>query len=456
VSDHDPRLDVPIQREADLYAVFREAEKPAAAWIVGAEMEKFGVLDGTGEPLAYDGEHGVLRVMASIEKAGWVPQREHEKSPIIALLRGPSSVTLEPGCQLELSGAPLDSVHAICTEFRRHIEELGPISRELHIRWMGLGFHPFAKRADFQMVPKDRYAVMREYLPTRGGHALDMMLRTATVQANFDYSDEKDAMRKMRVGLKLSPLTTAIFANSPFYEGAPFGGLSYRASVWLDVDPDRSGLLPALWKDNASYTDYVEWALDVPMFVVKRGKEVIRATDQTFRSFWKNGRNGHRASVADWQTHLNTLFPEVRLKKTIEIRGADAQGTTTRCALPALWTGIYYDARALAEAEALAADFTHDELSRFRPDVARLGVRATFRGKPLAALARQVLEIAEGGLERRARKRSDGADERIHLAELKKLLEKGRSPADVLLDGIEKAKDFRREVMDRADLAPRR
>jgi glutamate--cysteine ligase len=453
VSDPDPRLDVPIQKEDDLFSVFREAEKPRSQWVVGAEMEKFGVRDETGEPLTYEGDYGVLRVMKSLEAAGWMAQREHEAGPIIALLRGAASITLEPGCQLELSGAPLDSIHAVCTEFRHHIDELGPISNELRIRWMGLGFHPFAKRADLSMVPKDRYGVMREYLPTRGGHALDMMLRTSTVQANFDYSDEKDAMRKMRVGLKLSPLTTAIFANSPFYEGAPFGGLTYRGQVWLDVDPDRSGLLPGLWKEGAGYADYVAWALDAPMFVVKREKEVIRNTDQTFRAFLKDGKKGYRATLADWQTHLNTLFPEVRLKRTIEIRGADAQGNKTRCALPALWTGIYYDEKALAEAEALCADWKHDEVSALRPGIAKAGVRAVFRGKSLVALAQKVLEMAEGGLERRARKRADGKDERIHLGELKTLLGKGQTPADALLEGIDKAKDFRREVMARADLA---
>jgi glutamate--cysteine ligase len=333
------------------------------------------------------------------------------------------------------------------------MEELRAISNELRIRWMGLGFHPFATRADLTMVPKGRYRVMREYLPTRGGHALDMMLRTCTVQANFDYSDEADAMRKMRVGLKLSPLTTAIFANSPFYEGAPYGGRSYRGGVWLDVDPDRSGLLPALWKRDAGYADYVGWALDVPMFVVKRGAEVISNTGQTFRAFWKNGYRGYHATLADWQLHLNTLFPEVRLKKTIEIRGADAQGTKTRCALPALWTGIFYDEEALQQADALTADFQHAEVAAVRKDVAWLGVRAPFRGRLMLDLARQVLEIAERGLERRARKRPDGKDERIHLAEIRQLLEKGLTPADTLLDGIDKAHNFRREVMARADLA---
>jgi glutamate--cysteine ligase len=453
VSDHDPRLDAPIQAEADLYAIFREAEKPAAQWAVGAEMEKFGVVDGTGEPIPYEGDHSVLRVLKGLQRSGWEPQTEREGGPVIALLRGAASVTLEPGCQLELSGAPLGSIHAICAEFRRHMEELRPISNELRIRWMGLGFHPFAKRSDLTFVPKGRYGVMREYLPTRGGHALDMMLRTCTVQANFDYSDEADAIRKMRVGLKLSPLTTAIFANSPFYEGAPYGGRSYRGAVWLDVDPDRSGLVPALWKKDAGYADYVGWALDVPMFVVKRGADVMTNTSQTFRSFWKSGFRGYTATQADWQTHLNTLFPEVRLKRTIEIRGADAQGTKTRCALPALWTGIFYDEQALRQADTLTADFQHSEVAAVRKDVAALGLRASFRGRPMVDLARQVLEIAEGGLQRRARKRPDGKDERIHLAEIRALLERGLSPADVLLEGIDKASNFRREVMARADLA---
>ncbi len=452
MSDHDPRLDAPIRSEEDLLSIFREAEKPPEKWIVGAEMEKFGVLAATGEPLRYDGDHGVLRIMKDLERLGWSPVREVEGAPIIALTRGHASISLEPGSQFELSGAPFDSIHALCSEIGHHFEELAPISKELGIRWLGLGFHPFATRADFVMVPKGRYGVMREYLPKRGAHALDMMLRTSTVQANFDFSSEEDAMTKMRVGLKLAPLTTAIFANSPFYEGKPYGGLTYRGLVWLDVDPDRSGLVPALWREGAGYADYVEWALDVPMFVVKRGSQVIPNTGQTFRAFWKDGLGGTKATLADWQLHLNTLFPEVRLKSTIEIRGADSQGTPSRCALPALWTGLYYDAKALAEADALTADFAHDEVSGVRADVARHGVRAEFRDEPMLALAERVLEIAEGGLERRARKRADGKDERMYLRAIRRLLEKGQTPADALLEGIEDAADLRREVMTRANL----
>jgi glutamate--cysteine ligase len=454
VSDHDPRLDAPIRSDADLYAIFHEAEKPKERWLIGAEMEKFGVLERTGEPLRYEGDHGVLRVMHDLERpAGWAPVRERAGGPIIALTRGGESITLEPGSQFELSGAPLGTIHEICAEFHRHMAELTPISKNLGIRWMGLGFHPFAKRSDLSFVPKGRYGIMREYLPTRGAHALDMMLRTCTVQANFDYANERDALRKMRIGLKLSPLTTAMFANSPWYEGVAHGGLTYRGSVWLDVDPDRSGLLPALWDDGAGYTEYVEWALDTPMFLFKRGEKVIANTGQTFRTFWKEGYGGYKAVMGDWPLHLNTLFPEVRLKSTIEIRGADAQGKATRCALPALWTGLYYDDRALDGVEELTADWRHGEVAAVRADVAKRGVRAVFRGRPMVDLALRVLELAEGGLARRARTREDGKDERIHLGRLRQLLEKGLTPADKLLEGMDQVKDFRSEVMARADLA---
>ena len=257
-------------------------------------------------------------------------------------------MTLEPGAQLELSGDKAENIHQVCAELRAHLREIAPLSRAMGVRWLGVGFHPFAHREDFEWVPKQRYAVMREYLPTRGGHAVDMMLRTCTVQVNLDYASEADAMRKMRVALALAPATTAMFANSPWKEGRPHGGVTYRGRVWLDVDPDCSGLLPALWKRGSRFDDYVEWALDVPMFLFKRGGHAIANTGQTFRSFLKSGYEGHVATMEDWKTHLNTLFPEVRLKKTIEVRGADVQSTDLACALPALWTGIFYDDRALA------------------------------------------------------------------------------------------------------------
>lgn len=438
----DPRDLVPLRSREQLLAPFREACKPPEAWHIGPEVEKAGVFDTTRMPIPYEGERSVLAILTMLhEKHGWAIEREHDAGPIIALTRGGASVTLEPGGQLELSGAQAKNVHQVCAELRQHMREIGPLSRDMGVTWLGVGFHPFARREDFAWVPKQRYGIMREYLPTRGSHALDMMLRTSTVQANYDYASEEDAMRKMRVALALSPATTAVFANSPWLEGKPHGGLTYRGRVWLDVDPDRSGLLAALWKPHARFEDYVAWALEVPMFMFKRDGLKVVNTGQSFRSFWQDGFQGHKPTMDDWKTHLNTLFPEVRLKKTIEIRGADAQSTKLKCALPALWTGIFYDTRALAEAEAFVTGWTHDEVAELRTRAWKDGLRATFRGKPLQVVAERMLEIAEGGLERRGFKDDKGRDERLHLARLRKLVEAGKTPADALLEGMEHPDD---------------
>jgi glutamate--cysteine ligase len=447
----DTSNDSPIASYDDLLALFFDAQKPASEQRIGAEMEKFGVYHD-GRPVPYEGVSGVSAILSTLAKSGWNPEAESDGGPVIALTRRGASVTLEPGSQLELSGAPLLTVHEIYEELVEHVRELEPFSREHGIRWLGVGFHPFAKRDAYAMVPKQRYSVMRDYLPTRGQLALDMMLRTSTVQANFDYHSETDAMTKMRVALKLSPLTTAMFANSPFYEGAPFGGKSYRAKVWLDTDPDRSGLVPALWKKNASFVDYVEWALDVPMFMFKRGGEKIVNTGQSFRSFWKSGFSGHKPTKLDWQTHINTLFPEVRLKRTIEVRGADSQGFEMAAALPALWAGILYDAEALRAADAMTADWTHDEVNATRKAIWQKGLGAPFRAGTLVPIAERLLEIAEQGLERRAKKDAAGRDERRHLAGLKALVARGLSPSDALVEGLERAGNWTAEVIERCAL----
>lgn len=443
--------DKPISSYDDLLSIFHSAIKPVSEFRVGAEMEKFGVLaDGTA--IGYEGERGVKAILEDLVTKGWTPERESTDGPLIALIRDGASITLEPGSQLELSGAPLVHAHQICAEFRAHLAEIKPASERAGIKWLGLGFHPFATRDAYTMVPKQRYAIMREYLPTRGSLALDMMLRTATVQANFDYESESDAMTKMRVALKLAPLTVALFANSPFYEGQPFGGKSYRAKVWLDTDPDRSGLVPSLWKKNAQFVDYVEWALDVPMFMFKRDGEKVVNTGQTFRSFWKSGFAGHKPTFSDWQTHLNTLFPEVRLKKTIEVRGADAQGARLSCALPALFAGLLYDKKALAEADAMTADWTFDEVNATRKEVWQKALGTRFRAGTYQAQAERLLEIAEGGLERRAQLSASGKDERSHLTRLKELVSRGECPADPLLEGLSNARDMTSEIIARCDL----
>jgi glutamate--cysteine ligase len=450
----EPRDLEPIRRRDDLFVPLIEACKPRSEWRIGPEVEKAGVFEATRMPVPYLGERSILRIFEMLAaEHGWTVEREHPGGPPIALLRGGGSVTLEPGGQLELSGKKSETIHEVCAELHGHMREIGPLSRQMGVRWLGVGFHPFARREDFAWVPKQRYGIMREYLPTRGAHALDMMLRTCTVQANFDYASEADAMRKMRVALALAPATTAMFANSPWKEGRPFGGLTYRGRVWLDVDPDRSGLLPALWKADPRFDDYVEWALDVPMFLFKRDGQKIVNTGQTFRSFWQDGFEGHRPTLDDWKTHLNTLFPEVRLKKTIEIRGADAQPTDLKCALPALWTGILYDERALGEAEALVQGWSYDEVAELRTRVWRDGLRATFRGAPLAALAERMVAIAEGGLERRGHTDGPGGkDERVHLVRLRKLVGEGRTPADVLLEGMNQESDPERAMLERAAL----
>ncbi|MGH7271888.1 MAG: glutamate--cysteine ligase, partial [Polyangiaceae bacterium] len=445
----------PIRRRDDLLAPFFEACKPRASWRIGPETEKFGVFDQTLAPVHYTGERSVSRVLDVLSTAhGWVPDRETDGGPIIALVRQGASITLEPGGQLELSGGQSEDVHHVNAEFRDHLRELGPISRELGIRWLGVGFHPFAQRADFEWVPKQRYRIMREYLPTRGGHAIDMMLRTCTVQVNLDYASEADAMRKMRVALALSPTTTAMFANSPWKEGRAHGGLTYRGRVWLDVDPDRTGLSPALWRQESRFDDQVEWALDVPMFLFKRAGRAVANTGQTFRQFMTSGFEGHSATRDDWLLHMNTLFPEVRLKKTIELRGADMQSTEMACALPALWAGVLYDDRALAEAEALIDGWTHDEVAQLRPHVCRDGLRAVFRGRPLAEVAERLVAIGEGGLQRRARiDPSTGSDERAHLVRLRTLVGQARTPADILLEKLRDQDDVTmRTALDRVAL----
>ena len=443
----------PIRRD-DLVLPFVEACKPRSDWRIGPEMEKFGIVEATRRPLHYTGDQGVLQVLEYlVQNHGWAPEREHDGGPIIALMRGGASITLEPGAQLELSGDKAENIHQVCAELRGHLREIAPISKAMGVRWLGVGFHPFARREEFEWVPKQRYGLMREYLPTRGGHAVDMMLRTCTVQVNLDYASEADAMRKMRVSLALAPATTAMFANSPWKEGRPHGGVTYRGRVWLDVDPDRSGLVPALWKRTSRFDDYVEWALDVPMFLIKRGGHAIANTGQPFRAFLKSGFEGHSATMEDWKTHLNTLFPEVRLKKTIEVRGADVQSTDMACALPALWTGLLYDDRALAEAEALVEGWTYDEVADLRTRVWRDGLRSSFRGGTLVEIAQRMVAIAEGGLERRAIvDPASGKDERVHLARMRKLVGDGQCPADALLQGIDREPDLARAIVERTTL----
>lgn len=416
----------------DLLRPFHEAESPRSEFRVGTEAEKFGV-DSELRPVSFDGPHGVLRVLEALsESFGWVAKREVPDAPPIALVRGDASITLEPACQLELSGAPLADIHATRAEMDQHLAELRQVSEPLGLTWLGLGFHPLATLGELPRVPKLRYPIMERYLPSVGARGLDMMKRTCTVQANLDFESEADAMRKLRVSLRIQPIVTAMFANSPWHEGRHRGRVGERPDVWLHMDPPRTGLLPFAWSEGARYQDYVAWALEAPMFLIVRDGRVVENTGQRFSDFMANGYQGARATRADWETHLNTLFPEVRLKRTLEWRGADNQRRDLVCALPALARGLLYDEVALDRAEALASRLSYDEVLAARVDITVRGLRAELGGRTVGEWADELLTIAEEGLDRLDVRDAHGRTERVHLVPLRALVDAGACPADFL------------------------
>lgn len=431
---NEDHLDERVRSIDDLLATFYEAEKPRRDFRIGTELEHVGVYRDTGAAVPYEGERGIRAVLGALaERFGWSQESEYEGGPVLALRRAGASITLEPGGQLELSGAPLRTIHETALELAAHLREIEAVGAELGIAWLGIGFHPFAPRNELPWVPKLRYSVMREYLPTRGSMALDMMRRTCTVQSNVDYESEDDAMRKLEAGLRLQPIVTAMFSNSPFVERARSGRCSQRALVWLNMDPDRSGLLPFAWSARPSYLRYVEWALDVPMFIVKREGELLDNTGQTFRQFMAEGTRGERATRRDWEIHLNSLFPEVRLKRTIEVRGADSQQRLLAPALSALWKGLFYDGESLDRAYALGQELSLAEVEAARPQIAEQALHARIGGRPVGDLAERVLEIARSGLERIGDRDAEGRGEEDFLVPLEALVARRLSPAEALM-----------------------
>ena len=429
--------EVPVRAIEELEQIFHSAEKPRERHRIGAEAEKFGVLADTLEPLPYVGPRSVLAIFDRLQQRhGWSPVSEAPGSPVIALERGQTSITLEPGAQLELSGAPWHDVHAIRREFDTHFAELAGISHDLGLRWWSIGFHPLAKSAELPWVPKQRYGIMREFLPTRGRRGRDMMQRTSTVQANFDYSSEEDAMRKLAVSIKLAPVFGAITANAPFAEGRVSALKSERLDVWLNMDPTRSGLLARVWQSEPlRYRDYVEWALDAGMFFIKRGERMVLNTGQTFRDFMQRGFEGERPTQGDWVRHLATLFPDVRLKTTLEVRTCDALPESLTMAVPALFAGLLYDDTALAEAEELARRVSFDAAQACRAEVPRLGLGGRLGERPLRAIAERLIDVAAGGLRRRGYRNEQGEDESVYLRPLAALVAAGKTPADELVSG---------------------
>ena len=436
-------LSAPVESVDQLVDYLREGEKPPERWRVGTEHEKIGLRSDSFEPVPYEGERGIGALLDHLaDSEGWEPVREEGNT--IALLRDGASITLEPGGQLELSGAPLRTIHETCDEFHAHLALMERACEHFGITWLGLGINPLHGVADVPAMPKERYRIMRAYLPTRGALALEMMFTTATVQANFDYQSESDMVDKLRTALAVSPVVSAVFANSSLAEGKANGFVSRRIHAWHHTDPDRCGMLPFVWDEDFGYRRYIEWALDVPMFFVVREGRYHPAHDQSFRQFMQRGRDGLRATLKDFDSHLATLFPEVRLKKFIEVRGADAVPPGLTCSLPALWKGLLYDAEARAAAGERLRGHSPEVREAARADVSRRGLAAALGGEPVLEIARDLAALARAGLARIAHAGRRDADETGFLDPVFEQLESGRSPGQVVVERWEG--DWQRSV----------
>jgi glutamate--cysteine ligase len=429
----------PVSSRAELIGWFAAGCKSREAWRIGTEHEKFLFHTDTLGPVGYEDRRGVRSLMqALISRYGWQAIRENEN--IIALKRpageSSSTVSLEPGGQFELSGAPLATLHETCAEAASHLKQCLDVGEDLGIGFLGLGFAPTWTLAQMPRMPKQRYAVMTRYMPQVGTHGLDMMYRTATIQVNLDFADEADMVMKFRVSLALSPIVTAIFAASPFTESKPSGFKSWRSEVWRDTDRRRTGMLPFVFERGMGFERYAEYALNVPMYFVYRDGRYIDVAGASFGDFI-DGKlpqlPGERPTLDDWSDHVTTLFPEVRLKRFLEMRSADGGPWRRICALPAIWTGLLYDQTALHAAWDVVKDWTADERQALRDAVPKSALKTLFRRTTVLELARQVIAIARDGLTRRRRLNSDGQDETIYLAALEEIVTTAKTPADELL-----------------------
>jgi glutamate--cysteine ligase len=437
----------PVRSRDDLIGWIAAGEKPRDLWRIGTEHEKFVFQTCCLTPVPYEGETGIRALMeALIQRYGWEPVKEGDN--VIALTRPAKetrgllggTISLEPGGQFELSGAPLETLHETASETQEHLDQVLDVGEDLGIGFLGVGFSPKWTLEETPRMPKRRYAVMTRYMPKVGRRGLDMMYRTATIQVNLDFASEADMVKKLRVSLALQPIATALFASSPFIEGRPNGLKSLRSEVWRDTDPDRTGMLPFVFEDGMGYERYVEYALDVPMYFVYRDGNYIDVAGASFRSFMGGklaALPGERPTFDDWSDHLTTLFPEVRLKRFLEMRGADGGRWRRICALPALWVGLLYDSAALDEAWEMVRSWTAAERQGLRDRVPVEAFAARFRGTTVRELARETLSIARRGLKNRRRLDGKGRDETIYLEPLQELVDSGRTVADELLERFE-------------------
>jgi glutamate--cysteine ligase len=444
----------PIESIDQLVEEFHNSAKPRERWTIGTEYEKLAVDPHTGRATPFSGARGIERLLRELaERFAWEPQEENGRT--IALRRGNASITLEPGGQVELSGEPYRTLHETRDELATHVRELSEIGRELGIAFLGLGMQPVSTLDEIEWVPKQRYAIMRDYMLRVGSMGHRMMKQTATVQANIDYADERDAMRKLRLGMATSPIVNAVFANSCISEGGVNGQLSFRGHIWTDTDRARCGLLPFAFRADASFADYISWALDVPLyFVLRKDRYRTEVTGVPFRRFLDTGLDGEPATLDDWRLHLTTLFPEVRLKGYLEIRSADSQPPDRVLAVPALVKGMLHETDCLDAVDDLVKRWSFEECTALYRDVTRGGMRARMKGIPVLDLARELYTIAAEGLRRQKEVDAEGRDERVYLDPIREYLSAGRSPAEMTLERWSKASTGRIDALIRDNAFP--
>ncbi len=434
----DTADETPIENRDQLAAHLESGCKPRADWRIGTEHEKLGFYKDGHTPVPYSGRRGIRALLEGMQSLlGWEPIFDGENIIGLADPIGGGAISLEPGGQFELSGAPLKSLHQTCREVNNHLAQVRQVADPLGIGFLGIGMSPKWKLSETPVMPKSRYRIMANYMPKVGDHGLDMMFRTCTVQVNLDFSSEADMRDKMQVGLALQPIATALFANSPFTENKPNGFLSYRAEIWRDTDPNRTGMLPFAFQDGFGFESYVDWALEVPMYFVVREGRYHDMTNFTFQQFMQglapNDLPDPRPTMGDWKNHLSTLFPEVRLKTYLEMRGADGGPWRRLVALPAFWVGLLYDSTALGEAKELVASWTAEERQALRDAVPMTGLATPFRKRQVLDIAKEVVGIARQGLIRRAIEGNGSLDEAAYLWPLEETVALGRSPAENLL-----------------------
>jgi glutamate--cysteine ligase len=428
----------PIERRDELVAWIAEGIKPKSQFRIGTEHEKFAFTLEGHRPVPYEGPHGIRMLLEGMEHLlGWEPIMEGRNIIGLYDVTGGGAISLEPGGQFELSGAQVETVHQTSSELMAHLAQVREVAEPLHIGFLGIGMTPNWTRADMPKMPKGRYKIMTGYMPKVGKYGLDMMYRTCTVQTNLDFSSEADMVKKLRVSLALQPVATALFANSPFTEGKPNGFLSFRSEIWRDTDNDRSGMLPWAFEPGMSFERWVDYALDVPMYFVKHGDDYVDVAGQSFRDLLAGKLPqlpGERATISDWANHLSTIFPEVRLKRYLEMRGADSGPLPNLLALSAFWVGILYDDPSLDAAWDMVKTWTAEERQKLRDDVPKLGLAAKVRNRTVFELATEALKFSRAGLARRKQLDVGGQDETRYLDVLDDRLARGTTPAQELLD----------------------